>query len=46
MSKVIDLFKKMQAKLMQEDADDQAIINKMDCWCVNPQGVNAVHWCS
>ena len=31
--KVIDLLKKMQAELTQDAANDQAIMDKMDCWC-------------
>ena len=32
--KVFDLLTKVQAKLPQDAADDQAIIDKMDCYCV------------
>jgi len=32
--KVIDLLKKMQAELTQDAANDEAIMDKMDCWCV------------
>ena len=32
--KVKDLLKKMQAELTQDAANDQAIMDKMDCGCV------------
>ena len=42
MRKVVDLLKKMQAEFLQDAANDQVIMDKMDCG-LKPQGDDGVH---